>query len=1058
MKKVTLAALLLCVAAAATPLARAQQTDGWAVVDYAGLVDGRQMSHAGDPVGNLLEKLAGRPFPEPGQRPGDRALYALLEPLVEPYAFVLSDVLDTIEPPTTKPWIEIARLWEPGERQPAWVELLRARRYIVESDGAGTMRVVLPWQLTGDPRQVSTAAAAREAWDEAWPVLRHVFAAERRRLARDNEFPTLNVRAYAYAHQAARSAFLLGQSAFAVTVDDTRSTGDRPPLDLKALEAFLETGWTLEGGKLDAEGRLTPLASRRETPATILGRKPTMADLAVAYRASSHGGRSEPYMSLDPGYSPWLSLVNYGARLRDTTLGLVSLLCDVRFKTFSTGLGIVEGDDMRETLRGDSPSFRTHLERFAADPTAVGVSAQQTRLWFYPDRVDLTVSPQGDVLAMRHVRMTAESERVVDQTMTPVGGPDPPWTRATLMSINSDYDALAQSLPELGDLDQVVRLLSFFTWLEQAASGAGPVPDLDVLLAYDLPTLTTPRVFPQLLAYEAMPAAATDGAVVDSFDRVEVADALERLNPRSGLLDPAQRLQRALSGLERQVTEEAAFLDRVEARRRSSLTNTEMDVLAYQAQRLRMHRTVLGSLDAERMKRVEERLADTARRVFSVAVGGLDLDMSEALDRARGRSLGLLGAGDGVPVPRGDNTTLAPALISEELRERWREDPPGLPQTVMPDHGPEFAGGWIEQSGDGRLIVYSADGPDAAARRVRLDDAGKPELFQRLEGGRTWRYKMEKRDGGYRAAPETGAAVDKPAPLPESVELPAGLAVVEVDPAGVASPASDTVVMRLRGPDSGGPLDAAVPRWVLQRLVMGRAADLARDPSLPGIAPLPGVLGDVESLMVLAGKPGRPWEGESGAIAGEQHPLNVAAAIDAWWDAPDAPPSPGGAVVGNDGVASLKRWAEAPRPGARGLLVLPEDAFPFQDDLAGELAASWSGGRVADAAVPGAGESLVVVVSAEPPGLFARRLREIASHPSMRGKLLAGWSLAGPIRDDLAAWILDETSVAGVATASWSVVGRRTAPGRLDAFAAELARRGARDRVESIPGPFLWQF
>jgi hypothetical protein len=1058
MKPAMVATLLLCAAAAAAQPVTAQQAEGWTVVDYASLVDGRQMSHAGDPVGRLLEKLGGRTFPPAGQRPGDGALYALLEPLVEPYAFVLSDVLDTLEPPAKSPWIEVARLWEPGERQPAWAELLRARRYVVESDGAGTLRVVLPWQPTGDPRQVPAATAARQAWDDAWPVLRHVFAAERRRLARDGALASLKVRAYPYAHQAARSAFLLGLTAHRVEVDDTRSTGDRPPLDLSALEAFLQTGWTLEGGKLDAEGRLTPLASRRETPATILGRKPTMADLAVAFRASSYGGRAEPYMSLDPGYSPWLSLVNYGARLRDTTLGLVSLLCDVRFKTFSTGLGIGEGQDMRDTLRGDSPSFRTHLERFAGDPLAIGVSAQQTRLWFYPDRVDLTVSPQSDVLAMRHVRMTAASERVVDQTMTPVGGPEPPWTKATLESINSDYDALARSLPELRDLDQVVRLLSFFTWLDQTAIGGGRVPDLEALLAYDLPALTTPRVFPQLLAYEAMPATASDAPVVDSFDRVEVADSLERLNPRAGLLDAPDRLQRALAGLEREIAEEAAFLDQV-AGRSGSMSAAEMDVVSYQAQRLRMHRTVLGSLDAERSRKVEDRFAGAERRVFSVAVGGLDLDMSEALSRARSRSIGLLGAGGGVPAASPEaSARLAPAPVSDETRALWREDPPGLPQTVIPEHGTTFAGGWVEQAEGRRLVVYSADGPEVAARTVWLDEAGQPQRFARLEGGREWRYALEKRSGGYRAVPEPAEPTTTPAALPETLELPAGLAVVEVDPSGTAAPTSDTVVMRLRGPGSGGPLDAAVPRWVLQRLVMGREADLARDPSLPGLAPLPGLLGEVESLMVVSGKPARPWERSRIALPGEQDPLNVAGAIDEWWDAPDAPPVPGGAVVGNDGVHSLERWAGAPRPGARALLVLPADGFPFQEDLAANLAASWRGGRVAERAEPAAGETLVVVVSAEPPGLFSRRLREIAARPEMKGKLLAGWSLAGPLRDDLAAWILDETGVAGVATASWSVVGRRTAPEHLAAFTSELSARGKKDRVESIPGPFLWQF
>jgi hypothetical protein len=122
-----------------------------------------------------------------------------------------------------------------------------------------------------------------------------------------------------------------------------------------------------------------------------------------------------------------------------------------------------------------------------------------------------------------------------------------------------------------------------------------------------------------------------------------------------------------------------------------------------------------------------------------------------------------------------------------------------------------------------------------------------------------------------------------------------------------------------------------------------------------------------------------------------------------------------------------------------------------------QLAASWDG-RVSDRVESGAGENLVIVVSAELPGSFARRLRAIAAAPELSGKLLAGWSLAGPVRDDLPAWILEESAVAAVGIASGSVVGRRTAPERLAAVAAELKARGKSDRIESVPGPFLWIF
>jgi len=382
-----LAAGLLLVLLAAPAGAREAPPD-WVIVDYADLVDRRQLSHSGDSVGVLLDRLGGRPLPPVGERPADFHLHRLLEPLLETYGFVVLDVLDRLGPVHEPPWVEVGSLWQPGEAQPAWTELLRARRLLVESDGAGAFRVVLPWSGAGDGTAAASAdsrEAAREAWDEAWPVLRHVFAAERRRLAARGGAtpPGLRVEVHAYRHLPARSEFVVGTGGEHRILEDLRATGRRPPLDLQRIDAFLAGGLRLEGARLEPHGELRLLGSRVDTPPTLLGRPLTAADLAVAYRAVFHGGLAEPYMSLDRGYSPMMSVVNYGGRLRDTALGTVSLGCDIRFKTFSLGIDIVEGRDLRDRLRERLPGFRSHLERLAEHPDSRGMAGQQTRLWFY---------------------------------------------------------------------------------------------------------------------------------------------------------------------------------------------------------------------------------------------------------------------------------------------------------------------------------------------------------------------------------------------------------------------------------------------------------------------------------------------------------------------------------------------------------------------------------------------------------------------------------------------------------------------------------------------------
>ena len=750
---------------AGPPAVAAPEEPDWIPVSYAGLVDRRELSHSGDSVGELLDRLA--------TRPEDPTTLALLDPLLEPYAFVLQDVLDTRGAAPLPPMVEVGFLWLPGESQPAWNELLRARRYLVESDGSGNLRICLPAAGTGRGASRSSDEALRQAVAEAWPVLRHLFSAELRRLAAgaaaSKGEPELQVEFHVYGHRPETSTFLLGSRPLRLTVTDTRPRGLRPPLDLAAIQRFLDGGLQLEGARLEADGSLRLLGSDVEVSPSMLGRELTLGDLAVAYRAIFHGGLAEPYMSLDRGNSPQTSVVNYGGRLRDTALGLVSLLCDIRFKTFSQGLGVEEGRDLRADMRAAEPTFRTHLERFAADPDAAGVLGQQTRLWFYPDSVDLTVSAQTDLIAFRRVRMTASSEKIVEPGGAGGTGEDPPWTRQTVDSINRHYDALAMVFPELSDLDQVVRLLSLFTWLKQAESEGLLVPDLDVLLAAEVSPQPTPRTYPQLLAFNALPPAGGDGDVA-TFDRVPVADALERLNPSTGRQLPARRrLERALATLDPGQPRNAAMIEEVRSYDLDSLDGGALDRLAHQAERLRMHQTVLYTLDAERREAIAARQqAGEALRIFSVGIGGLDLGMEQALSRARGRSLQLASRVPGATPAVATGNTMSDteergSIAVLEPREEWRQEAAELPTNVLPAHGLGVAGGgrlrssdgsqWIDvvpgDSNDGGsiLVVLDADGAEVRSRKLFLDAAGRAGTIERLEGARFLIYRMRPAGG-----------------------------------------------------------------------------------------------------------------------------------------------------------------------------------------------------------------------------------------------------------------------------------------------------------------------
>lgn len=1019
-----LASLLPVLALAATTAGAGQDT--WFRVDYGALVDRTRLTHSGESVGTVLDRLDGRPVPRGTERPRDRIDHSLLDPLLEPYAFVVADALDARDSPSV-PWTEIGALWSPGEPQPAWVELFRARRFVLESDGEGRLRALLP--ASEDDLDSPSAAAARGAWERHRPVLRLALAAERLRLSGRE----LKLDVHAYVHRPAISRFLVGAEAYAVSVDDTRPSGARPPFDLAALTRFLGRGLRLEGARLTEDGGLVWLGSEAAAPPTLLGRPLSPADFAVAYRAVFHGGLAEPYMSLDRGPSPQTSIVNYGGRLRDTALGWVSLLCDIRFKTFSEGIDVVTGRDVREEVRTRVEGFRTHLERLARHPESAGMSGQQTRLWFYPDDVDLTLSEPGDVLVLRKVRMSAASERFDAGTGAPAAGEDPPWTRATVRAINTDYDGLIEVFPELGDLDQVVRLLSLFTWMKFLEEEGYALPELDALLAIELPALSTPRTYPQLLAFNALPEAGSERPVT-VYGRVRVAEALDRLDPAWGPgLAARDRFVRAVAALDPSSPEQAELAAELAGVDPPSQTAEDLDAAAYRAERLMMHQLVLHTLPAERRDAVAERFRSGERlRVFSVGIGGLDLGMGQALSRATGRRLGVgRDASDASPRP-------VPGGGAGAVRETWRVDPPGIEVASLPAFPAR------ERDKDWHRLVHDPHGREPRARLARVD-RGRMTRVERLEGQRSLAYRFATGPEGLVAQLDPVEDRAEEAPSTGTGPLPSGAAILVVSDAG-STPGR--VELRIAVPADGDRrvLETPYPRDQLRRLVLGREVDKTPGQPLPGFAPLPPALGDIETLLLplSSGAAAPPWIAPPRARSGDLSAPVLARALSRWWGADGRPPRR--AAVAVDG-GSEAAWARAPRPDARALLVVPER---LAADVRGR------GGRVVTDLPSGSLPDLVMLVDDRPLAVCAEQAARLSGSSRMKGKLLALWCLDGTLRPDQPPAWLRAGGLAGLGIAESTLVTRRELAARLSALADALAPGGR--RVEGLAPWLLWYF
>lgn len=415
-------------------------------------------------------------------------LSSLVEPFLEPYAFLLEDALEVNNPNEVKRrLIDVGDLFREGEPQPAWANLLKTRRYFVLSDGKGFVRMFIPGN------------AAESAYRENYGVSRQVLA-----WLLSSDAPAthqLNVEVYSYENDFSSQTLKLHTSPYNFQLDaaPTPKAGT-VPLDLESLDQFLKKGLTLEGAYINNEGSLVLYGSEQATKPMLDGQPLSLSDLAVAYRAVFYAGHGDAYISLDRSKYPEQVNVNFGGRLADTRMGWVVLRSDMRFKTLSNDFDPVTGERMADSIRRSIPDFLTRMERLLRLPMGQAPSFEATRFWYYPDSVTISTSNDRRFMKISSPRFTGAAERQEASSGTEqLSRTTPPWTRDTLAHLNRNYGAFARVFPELRELDEVGRLLALFTWLKQKQQAGELKLDLDSLLNVELPKCSTPRQRYQLL-------------------------------------------------------------------------------------------------------------------------------------------------------------------------------------------------------------------------------------------------------------------------------------------------------------------------------------------------------------------------------------------------------------------------------------------------------------------------------------------------------------------------------------------------------------------------------
>ena len=465
----------------------------WISADYHDLVDRDFITHSKWTVGQLL---SGTPAPSPldpllGERTttGQRAAAsnpppvdspnarADLQPQLEPFSFILNDLVNADQPPKGLPYVNAVADYAPGSAQPAWAALFREGHYqlfVGENDARLFLKGNRPEGLL------------RQDHD----VVRHALLEALDRSGRDE----LSVRVYAFQNDYRSQTLRLDLEPAVEAVSRATLAPTKRAVPLPALASLLGSGGPLEAAELTEAGLVLFAKPRGDSPETIDGVSQSLADFAVVYRSVFHCEENAPYISLDTHEDNRRAKVNFGGLLADTHVGSVVLEADRLFKTLSTGLLPDSRQNVIAKLGGSVPGFLTEDERsFALDDE---MGRQQIRYWFYPDRIRTVTD--GHIAAVEACQFFADAEHTENGVTRPLGAAQ----RATIDHLNTHFEQYARAFRPFKELYTVGRMMAIVNWL--ATSDAKDSVDLDSLLSVRLPAVATSRDTQKMLAVSAV--------------------------------------------------------------------------------------------------------------------------------------------------------------------------------------------------------------------------------------------------------------------------------------------------------------------------------------------------------------------------------------------------------------------------------------------------------------------------------------------------------------------------------------------------------------------------
>jgi hypothetical protein len=233
------------------------EPSNWITISYGSAVDKSTLTHSGERVGNVIQKIPSY----------DDDYKGLVQQYLEPYSILCHDVLLYNIKPDTPPLINILAHYPIGSEQPAWVNLFREGHFQLYYN-PHLIRIF----LKGDNPENS--------FEKYQSVIRHPI----QDLINSEHLSIKNIEVYVFNNDYAKTEIRVNIIPATSVIGDLDLSPKHRPIDLGSIEELLSHGVALEAVEVDERNDIF-FYGRSASDQTIAGKPVSISDIAVIYRS-----------------------------------------------------------------------------------------------------------------------------------------------------------------------------------------------------------------------------------------------------------------------------------------------------------------------------------------------------------------------------------------------------------------------------------------------------------------------------------------------------------------------------------------------------------------------------------------------------------------------------------------------------------------------------------------------------------------------------------------------------------------------------------------------------